>query len=220
MRYLLILSFLSGLAFANELPTNSTFAVITHKAGIAKGLAHNHFVTASSWQGSWEDPNAAPEAIRLSLTFPVKDLVVDDFQQASQWFPKIKELGILAEPYEELKDKDRKKIRKSMLGKSQLHAASFPDIKAAITAVTPKAQQMGTVSFSHELTVAITIKGKKVDASIPARIERTEQGLKLFAVCELQFTQFGIKPYSAMFGAVANQDRFHLLVSIGETTDP
>jgi hypothetical protein len=42
----------------------------------------------------------------------------------------------------------------------------------------------------------------------------TGEELTVEAVGDFAFTDFGIKPYSALFGALGNQDKFHMLVSM------
>ena len=67
-------------------------------------------------------------------------------------------------------------------------------------------------------TLAFTVHGKTVKRECPANIVVEENGLKVDAVGAFKFSEFGIKPYSAMAGAVKNADEFHLFVKILKST--
>ena len=191
---------------------NSVLAVITHKGGIAKGLAHNHFVMAGKYDVTISATSV--EDLKLKVTIPVEALEADPVEASKKAFAQIKSLGLLDEPFGEVKEKDRAKIRKAMMGKSQLHLAEHTEITALLKGVTPKTSKMGDVTFSHELDVEINIKGVVAEKKIAANITLQDGKLTLQAVGKLLFSDFGIKPYSAMFGAISNKDEFNLMVYI------
>ncbi|MDJ0839795.1 MAG: YceI family protein [Acidobacteriota bacterium] len=193
------------------IPEKSILAVITHKAGIAKGLAHNHFIFAGNYTLSLS-MDAGPDTLKLTAELPVDELIVDETETSKRYYGRIEELGILSEPFEPLKDKDRNKIRKAMLGKKQLHGAEHKQIAARLVGVRSEKTTIGKQSFTHVLTMTFTIRGKTAEVEVPAVIETTDGVLKLEATAPMKFSDFGIKPYSAMLGAVANEDRLDLYV--------
>lgn len=207
----LLMTTTDALASGPVIPADSLFAVITHKGGFAKGLAHNHFVHAGNWkvESSGEDL----DSLQLKLRFPSAELVMDHSETVNRFFARVKQLGILSEAFSQVPDKDRAKIRTAMLGKSQLNADAFPQIMARLVKVEHKPTNFGSVSFPQLLHVAVTLVGKEVLTTFPGALSIAEGKLMLEAVGTLKFSEFGIKPYSALFGAVSNQDQFHVLIS-------
>ncbi len=49
---------------------------------------------------------------------------------------------------------------------------------------------------------------------VPARYELADGILTIEAIGAFNFTDFGIKPYSAFLGAVKNEDEFHVYVNL------
>lgn len=197
-------------------PEESIFAIVTHKAGIAAAMAHNHMVHASTYSAT---VNGDPPEFRdptFRMEFPVKALVVDDHAKQSQWFPKIKGAGILEEPFPDVSEENRSKIRESMLAQGQLDAKSYPTISAEIMDLkqTENAERPG---FDYTGKLAFRVHGKTVTKSLPLRIETNEEQVNVEAIGEYEFTEFDIEPYSAFFGAVKNKDRFHLYANFTAT---
>ena len=89
----LLLAFLAGPAFAAPPEytvdgTRSLFAVLTHKAGIASGLAHDHLVVAAQATTRLEFDPASPEATRFTFAAAVDalenvDRILGEFFEAS-----------------------------------------------------------------------------------------------------------------------------------------
>lgn len=186
-------------------PAESVFALITHKQGVFSGMAHNHFIMAQpdnvvivqNQDGSWQ----------MSYSFKVEELKVDPTAVANAHFPALEKMELLDEAYGELTEKDRKKIRESMLDKGQLHAKKFAEIKAEMVELKAEPQTVGKVEFSHTMTVDMTIKGNTQRLTFAANLAENEAGnTVLTALAKAKFSDFGIKPYSAFLGAVANAD--------------
>ena len=203
-----------------KVTSESLFAVITHKGGVAKGMAHNHFIYASKNQATlFVDPDDLSQT-RIQLSFPVADLVVDDAAVSARWFPTIVKLDILEESFAEVKEKSRGKIRKAMLGKKQLNAVKFGQIQAKLLQVQAKSMDFGGRTFTHELRIEVTILGQTVTYRIPGNLSLDGDLLKLEAVGLLKFSDFAMKPYSAMMGAVSNLNEFHLYVNMQARQNP
>ena len=217
-RHLLALSCLSFFLSVQgaDLTINETsvFAVITHKGGIAKGLAHNHFVYATNFESHLAYDEAATVPLELDLDFAVEGLKIDDFEGSSKWFPRLKALGLVEEPFSEQSDKNQQKVRKSMLSRSQLDIESHPRLGARLESIRERASEVNGQAFSHEMQVQVTIRGKTVAVAFKARLEHDGENLQLEAVGTLKFSDFGIKPYSAMLGAVSIEDGFYIYVNL------
>lgn len=197
-----------------EVLPESVFAILTQKAGVAKGLAHNHFVYASRFQAQFETDLADLKQTRLNVQFPVTDLVVDDHQTSVKWFPVLKLMGLLEEPFEAQSEGNLKKIRKSMLGKRQLNAKIHKTISAQILEIRKEKTEIGNRSFAYALDVEVEIVGKKIRAVFPAELQVQADIFSLESLGRLTFSQFGIEPYSAMLGAVSNKDEFFVYVNL------
>ncbi|MEE8137402.1 MAG: YceI family protein [Thermoanaerobaculia bacterium] len=192
----------------------SLLAVVTHKGGFAAGLAHDHLVAASSYEARLEFDPASPAEALFELQAAADGLVAHPPGLHEQWYPRLEELGILSEPFRKVSEKDRRKIRRAMLGKKQLDAARFPTISAWVVRVEEEASTSGEVSFSHRVTLGLEVHGERVERPVAARYSLEGDALTVEAVGSFAFTEFGIKPYSAALGAVKNQDRFHLYLHL------
>jgi polyisoprenoid-binding protein YceI len=188
---------------------NSVFAVVIHKAGIGSALAHNHLVAAQDYDLVLEGDPGDSESIRATFTVSAEDLVFDDTDLQSKWFPAIKEAGVLDEPLSEKSDKNRQKIRDSALGKDQLNAEAHPEITASAGSFRPAEDGNG-----YTATLQITVHGETVERSVPVDITWDEDRLAASVSQSFRFTEFGIEPYSALFGAVKNKDVFNLFVRV------
>lgn len=189
----------------------SVFAVVTHKAGVASAFAHNHFIHATAYDATLAAAESAPEATKFAATVQADQLGVDDPVMQARYAPLLREWGVLDEPFGgKLSGKQRAEIRSNMLAENQLNAAEYPEIAAELRGVRPLAANTAH-GANYEATAAITIRGTAVETSFPARIQWDEDGLHITAVVPLTFSAFGIKPYSALLGAVRNQDQFHIV---------
>lgn len=195
----------------------SILAVITHKGGVASGLAHNHLIAAGGYTARLDlDPGNPAElsAARFTLEAPVAALRVDEDPLRAETFPRLRALGILNEPFEALAEKDRRKIGDAMRGKSQLDATAHPTITVQVLSVEQRATEIGGESFPWSARLAFTVHGVTVERAVPVRVAVAAGRVTLEAVGEFRFTDFAIKPYSAALGAVKNQDGFHLYARI------
>ncbi|MCG8463033.1 MAG: hypothetical protein MI919_42665 [Holophagales bacterium] len=187
----------------------SVFAVITHKAGLAARLAHDHLVVAGDVESELRFDPSAPDRARFTLTAPSASLVVDDPAAQARWGPRIVELGILEQVFGELSEGDRRKIHESMVGKKQLRVEEYPRIRAEVLGIT---EGGSTPGFPYTIHLEMEVVGKSSKGFLAGRYELEGERLVVEAFGELRFTDFGIEPYSAMLGAVRNDDPFHLFL--------
>ena len=183
----------------------SLFAVVTHRGGAAARLAHNHLITASQFEASLTFEEGNLGSLKLALEVPVDSLVVDDEFVRRRWAPRIAELGIedkLGSPG----PRDRRKIRKTMLGDGQLAANDY----SAITATSRKVAESEIDWCPHgslEADVEIQIRGETRNVQFDICVDTTKEGsIAIEAVGTSSFTDFGIRPYSGVLGTVKNKD--------------
>lgn len=216
-------------------PDRSIFAVITHKAGIAARLAHDHLVVAVSPSLALDFDPQQPAATRFTFVTRVAALEVDPPAARAAWKQRLEELAIHSGDLPPVPDSDRSKVRAAMLGASQLDAARFPEIRAEVLRIESRAsspQSPGTAESAApvasakpgdsdgEAVVRITIHGRTVDRLLQARWSGEKDVLVAEVFGEFHFSEFGIEPYSAMLGAVRNADNFHIYVRIQAQEEP
>ena len=153
-----------------------------------------------------------PLETRFSLAVEVDDLVADDPELQSAWNARILELGILGGPMEELSEKNRRKVGDAMRGKKQLDAARYPRLTAELGGLIEAPTRHGDTEFPLRADLKVEIHGET--RIVPAAVAYEWDGdcLTVEAVATAKFSDFGIRPYSAMLGAVKNLDEFHFLV--------
>lgn len=193
-------------------PTESVFAVVVHKAGMAARFAHNHLVYPEEFAASLSIEGTDVSTAKFALKFPVAKLVVDAPEGHERWYPGIEKAGILDKPFNKLDAGDRKTIAEHMLAKDQLDAQQFPDISAKVTSVRAEPTAQGKQNYTHLASVEFTVHGKTVTRDCPVSIAMNGENVIIDAIGLFKFSEFGIKPYSAMLGAVRNSDEFHVFV--------
>jgi polyisoprenoid-binding protein YceI len=198
----------------------SVFALLTRKGGFAKGRAHDHLIVARRFEATlrW---TGEPAAAGFSLSLQAVDLDPDPEDPRRQLAPRLVELGAFAGELAPISQEQRARIRESMLGKEQLDAEHFPEIRVELVEVREEASSLGSVETTHHGVIAFTAHGRTVELPFQARLEQTVERLTVEAVASLRFTQIGIEPYSAFLGAVKNLDETILYLRLRATrSDP
>jgi polyisoprenoid-binding protein YceI len=191
---------------------HSVFAVVTRKAGVAAGFAHDHLITSPRATVTLAFDSADPAATRATWSSPAETLEVDPPGPRARLKARLHELGIGPADLPSVSATDRKKVREAALGKSQLDAAGFPDLKAELVAFEPAAKPAGAFNWTAKLR--LTVRGKSVEHPLAARFESAGGKVTAEAYGEFLFSEFGIEPYSAALGAIRNEDRFFVYVSL------
>lgn len=166
------------------------------KDGAASALAHDHTVQATAFSGEVIADAADPTTARVSVTVQAAALDNDDPVTRKKY-------GL--DPF--IPDDDRAAVKKAMLGPDQLDVVQFPTIAFSSTAVEKNGDQ-------HVLLGTFTLKGvsRPVRLPITARVD----GDTLTGDGSFRFKQsdWGMKPYSALLGAVKNKDEVTLHVHL------
>lgn len=197
-------------------PAKSVFAVLTHKAGIGSAVAHDHLIVAPSPVEKFDFVASAPEKTSLDFRIGVASLEVDPAAERATWAPLMKRIGILSTDLPPVADGDRAKIREAMLGASQLDAANHPEIRAQLTVLGRSPALQATCL---KLKLGLTIREKTVERLLEA-CTRGGDTLEIGIVRAFRFSDFGIEPYSALLGAIRNDDEFHVFVQIVASLKP
>jgi hypothetical protein len=200
----------------------STFAVLTHRDGVAARLAHDHLIVARGAQCDLELDTAAPAAARLACRQPVLALDVDPAAERARFAPRLVLLGALDGDLPPVAEGDRAEIRAAMLGARQLFAERFPEIRVELLELSPRGGGGGAnarVALGWDARLRLTLRGETVETTAPVRFEIDGDRLTAELLAELRFTDFRITPYRAALGAVRNTDLFHLYVDLAARRD-
>lgn len=159
-------------------PTDGSLTIRTQKAGVGAKLAHDLVIEAKSWSGT--------------VTFDADDPTASNGEVTVQ--PSSFEVIDSSGGVKPLSDGDRKEIAKNINDKA-LQTKKYPDITFRSTSV---------VGSGSAFTVAgeLTITGQTNPTSLDVTIDGTNVVVKGRVVQ----TEFGIKPYSAMLGALKIHD--------------
>ena len=169
----------------------SLFVQVYKAPTLAADLSHNHAIQAVGWSGKaiWDWQNYG--SCNISIAVPVNNLQVDT--------PEIRKLAGLEGTISESMRKD---VKKHMLSDTQLDANKYPMITFQSTGCEGSGTEM-------MLNGEFTMHGTTRAISIPVSVSDSD-GLRIKGTFPVKATDYGFKPYSAMFGAVANKDEMKI----------
>lgn len=194
----------------------SSFAVVTGREGVASGLAHRHIVVASdpavslnlTIPGEAKSAPQLPTGGSADIKVKVKSLIVDDVNASEQIRGLLVEHGVWNATADHVEPSVREKVTENMFDKSQLDEEHFPTISGTGTFADCQASAAQVATCKLHLTV--TIHGTAVSKDLDLKLSRDAEGTTGQFVGAFKFTEFGIKPYSAMLGAIRVSDEFSL----------
>lgn len=164
-----------------------TVQVFKDTSSLAARLSHDHVIWATQMTGSLTWSNDA-SACGLELKVPILGLRVDP--------PHLRERLRLGSA---LSDKDQRETAKNMRAKSQLWADRFPVITFRSTSCAP-------ASDGLQLTFDMSIRGRTVSRAVDLSVQIEGDRVTADARFSARATDFGFTPYSALMGALKNQD--------------
>ena len=163
---------------------------------VAAALAHDHIIQAKGWSGTATIDLADLSTCAMNISVPVDKLLVDAT-------PIREDLGYTTFP----KDSEREDIKKEMLSEKQLNAAAHKNI-------TWKATKCVLDGDRVDMTGDLTIRGKTKSVTLPMAVKQDEVSFHAKGAVAIKATDFGFEPYSAGFGALKNQNRMLLSISV------
>jgi polyisoprenoid-binding protein YceI len=174
-------------------PKSSRVDILVFRGGSLSRMGHNHVMTSHAVTGRvWVNPTFARSGFELS--FPVKELVVDDNEAR-------KAAGADFPP--DVPEKDRDGTRTNMLRTEVLDAEHYPTVKL-------RAAKIDGSLAKASVTAHITIKDQSRDVEVPTAV--AVEGNRLTATGEFDINQsdFGMKPFSVALGALTVKDPLHI----------
>lgn len=169
-------------------PANGSFTLRTTKGGVGAKLAHNLVLEAKAWSGT--------------VTYNADDLSASSVQVSV--IPSSLEVIDFSGGMKPLSDSDRKEIAKNINDKA-LKTSKYREITFASTKVTDAG---GAQQFRVEGELSITGQTR------PVTVDVTLEGGQAVAKATVVQTDFGVKPYSAMLGALKIEDAVAVEVTL------
>jgi polyisoprenoid-binding protein YceI len=169
--------------------TKSEFVVQLFKAGVGAALAHDHVVRATQYTGRIRGAMDHPSSATIIIEVHAASLEVDE--------PKIRQKYHLSTM---LSEQERKEIKTTMASPQQLAIAQYPTLLFKSTQI--ERQPDGDFTVNGELT----IRGVTHSIKFPARVEVRDGALHAQGSVRFRQSSFGYEPYSALLGAIRNQD--------------
>jgi polyisoprenoid-binding protein YceI len=175
----------------------SELVVRLFKGGIAAAVAHNHVIRAVEYSGGAKVDPDDPEAASIWVDVQTASFKVDE--------PEIREKFGLSKS---ISDGDRQKIQAMMLSAKQMDIERYPTMR--FVSMSVEAQSEGRYLITGDLT----IHGVTRSIIFPVTVEEGDRFLRGSASIDFKQSDFGIEPYSALFGAVRNRDEAILYANI------
>ncbi|MCX6118127.1 MAG: hypothetical protein NT027_11340 [Proteobacteria bacterium] len=196
--------------------TSSSVAILTDKEGLAAALAHRHIIVATNIESSLDlgavDLAASDALSKISsgqakVSFKVQDLVVDTNSAAASIIPVFSNAKLWVVGTDKLEEGNASTVKENMLDSSQLDAGKFATIEGQgrFDSCVTKAD-----ALECKLSLTLIVKGKSIAKQLPLTIKKSGQSAVAEFLGSFKFTDFGIKPYTAMFGAIAVKDQFYV----------
>lgn len=173
---------------------NSDIRFLIYRAGALSTFGHNHVISVAGLTGLIMLQSGLKRS-SFNLKINVGKLVVDNARQRAQ-----EGKGFSSRPTA----KDIKGTRGNMLGPKLLNGAKFPVIK--VSGVMASISKAG----KGRLKLSVRILGKVRPLSIPVQVKLMGDRLVASGTYKLSHKQLGLKPFTALFGALAVADGIDL----------
>jgi len=167
-------------------PAQSDLHWLVYKAGALSRFGHNHTVAAGDLSGSVQANRDDLAKSSLELQFTVAKLVVDD--------PKLR--STLGEEFSSVpKEDDIAGTKRNMLSDRVLDGEKYPQIRIIGTGPV-------TAGGVQELAVKVEMLGRVIDLKVPTAVTLDGDQLRAKGEFELNHADLGMKPFSALAGAL------------------
>jgi polyisoprenoid-binding protein YceI len=170
-------------------PEQSQVVAVLRREGALSVLAHDHVLVARHLDATLQVALTDLERSTAELSLKVADLMVDASADR-------RAAGLA----DSLEDDSRAEIRDTMLSDAGLDAARFPEIRMRLL------RARGAPSEA-DLTVVLRIHGVEKEYSVFATVLPLGERIRIRGTFELLQSDHGIRPYTALLGAIAVEDR-------------
>jgi polyisoprenoid-binding protein YceI len=186
-----------GVPYAVE-AGESLLSIRVYKAGTLAAAGHNHLVASHELAGTFYLP-ADPLQTTFEVRFAVESLTVDEAPlraalHSSDFPPEVPAAA-------------REGTRRNMLGAALLDGADYPQIVLRTVSLQEQAPPVAGGVLAH---VAVSVRGVEHEITLPVRWQRAHGTLTVDAEMTLRQSELGLKPFSALLGALQVQDEMQV----------
>lgn len=180
----------------------SVLTIRVYKAGTLAAAGHNHLIASHDLSGTVYLP---ADALRTSfeVQLPVAALTVDEASLRaalhSEDFPP------------QVPDSAREGTRRNMLSAALLDGAQFPQITLRAVALEEEQPPLPGTLRAH---VQVTVHDAVHEIVLPVRYQRSGSTLTVDADTVLRQSELGLKPFSALLGALQVRDEMQVSVHL------
>lgn len=167
----------------------SEIEFLVYKAGSLAAFGHNHTVEARQASGEVYLAPQFKDSL-FSLKLPVKSFEVDRAEARA---------AAGADFASKPSASDIQGTTEHMLGADSLDAAKYPDVTIQSVSVSGEEKLA-------EMTLRITLHGTARDLKVPVSVSRNDDDLTASGSFDLKQSEFGLRPFSAVGGALQVAD--------------
>ncbi|MFK7914985.1 MAG: YceI family protein [Pseudomonadales bacterium] len=180
--------------------TAGTLTALVYRGGRLARLGHNHVITSNAVAGLLRTDADTPANGYADLYLPLATLVVDDAAARAAAGPDFS-----SEP----SAKDRQGTLANLLGPRLFDAAEYPYVRAAVTLERP-----------GEATIKLSVKDHTSEHRVPVAITDQQAGYTIVADWSVTHAELGLKPFSALGGAIVVKDPIQLTLQLQADREP
>lgn len=176
----------------------SLLSVRVFKAGTLAAAGHNHLIASHGLEGTFYLPGEATAAT-FEVRFAVDSLTVDE--------PTLRAALHSADFPPDVPDSAREGTRRNMLSAALLDGANHPQIVLRAIALQEQAPPVQDGVLAH---VGVSVRDAEHEITLPVRWQRRQGTLTVDAQTTLRQSELGLKPFSALLGALQVQDEMQV----------
>jgi polyisoprenoid-binding protein YceI len=171
-------------------PEESLVRIVLYRGGTLASAGHNHVIVSHDVNGKvYLHQEIARSGFELAM--PVEKLEIDPSEVRREEGPDFPP---------DVTDSAKQGTRKNMLSDALLDAARYPDVRLSATAV--EGTSLGALSVS----ALVSVKDQQHEVRVPVAVQVEGERLSASGEFKVRQTELGLKPFSALMGAVQVQD--------------
>lgn len=171
-------------------PEESLVRIVVYRGGTLASAGHNHVIVSHDVNGKvYLHQEMARSGFELAM--PVAKLEIDPAEVR-------REEGADFPP--DVPDSAKQGTRQNMLSEALLDAERYPDVRLSTTAVE------GTALDALSVTALVSVRDQQHEVRVPVTVQAEGERLTASGEFKVKQTELGLKPFSALMGALQVQD--------------
>lgn len=175
--------------------SESLLTILAFRGGALGKAGHNHVMASHDLTGTFYVPDDVLRST-FDLHIPVAQLTIDEPGLRAQEGPDFPA---------EVPESAKEGTRRNMLSEALLNGAQYPDLT-----LTSQRIERGLIGSSVLADVQITVRGQAHTVRVPVAYSLTGGELVASGDLTIKQTDLGLKPFSAMLGALQVQDELRV----------